>query len=182
MINSKKWLSVVNLISTKVRNPSTFNIWKLCTWILVRHTTLKNTFHISSLWSHLLVFVVNKIVNNYVAASQELISASKLCLFCGPCTLSFQQTGRRTKESWWDGEWQYNYFQFEKKKQKESSSISLRPDPIICKSSVFRIVSCNYMQLHSHGYASVVKAGFLQTSTTCILVTVLQYDMFLVSL
>lgn len=125
MINSKKWLSVVNLISTKVRNPSTFNIWKLCAWILVRHTTLKNTFHVSSLWSHLLLFVINKI-----AASQELISASKLCLFCGPCTLSFQQTGRRTKESWWDGEWQYN-FQFEKK--KESSSISLRPDPSYVK-------------------------------------------------
>ena len=45
-----------------------------------------------------------------------------------------------------------------KKKKKESSSISLRPDPIICKSSVFRIqqchaITCNYIVMGMHQWS-----------------------------
>ena len=138
-------------------------------------TTLNNTFHVSSLWSHLLVFVVNKIINNIMLQPHR--NLSQLPNFAFSVALAHFHSSKQEGETKRADEMVSDSIIFIDSLKKRNQAQFLLD--LLLVAGKLSVKDC-LMQLHSHGYAFLVKAGFLQTSTTCI--TVLQYDMFLVSL
>lgn len=176
MINSKKYITSSQLDLNQRRDPSTVNINFFESYVLEswQDTTLNDTCHVSSLWSHLLVFVVNKVINNIMLQPHR--NLSQLPNFAFSVALAHFHSSKQEGETKRADEMVSDSIIFIVSLKENQAQFLL---DLLLVAGKLSVKDC-LMQLHSHGYAFLVKAGFLQTSTTCI--TVLQYDMFLVSL
>ena len=176
MINSKKYITSSQLDLNQRRDPRTVNINFFESYVLEswQDTTLNDTCHVSSLWSHLLVFVVNKVINNIMLQPHR--NLSQLPNFAFSVALAHFHSSKQEGETKRADEMVSDSIIFIVSLKENQAQFLL---DLLLVAGKLSVKDC-LMQLHSHGYAFLVKAGFLQTSTTCI--TVLQYDMFLVSL